>query len=465
MIENRELNRMLACVAELSSYYGGGAGKGATIEFQMRDKYGYTCLGSGHFSAVFEHPTDDSKVVKIGFDVKDSWIGFALYTIEHPAPVFPAIDSLDMYPKYYVAVMEKLTAFRKADCPRLRGQEFPATNLERAQFARRLHRCADDMFNHFGIDSSDLHSGNFMVRGSQIVITDPFACREMNGYEHKKYIPTYGKVNLVEKWKKDHELRLAELREGIKARREEEDQALRHNAEHVHKLRSARMAVLLSPMRNEGLRAQDLLAKPRRDRGLRDVWGCGYRENARGREDRLRGRRPDFIFVDELAAQGRDQFGAKEAVLNRMEREIWEGRAPDLRNWFHADFAALERRVIAQAWDGGAEIHTGLDKPKRRGVPEFRRAHWERGNKLPRGLRYNGGRAKRDQSGEVCSGCGAARDELRAGEVRPRDKRRWASRTCCRAVGRPGQGRADAQQEAGAVPNAARAESCMAGFT
>ncbi len=497
-----ELDRMLACIDVVARRQSSDSGRGATLCNALTWEFGYSELGSGFFSAVFEHPTEPDKVIKVGGDLKDSWLGFAMYVRENPADCFPVIDSLILHETYYVAVMERLCKFNVCDKERLgwikstdhRGDPVGRNKARMHWLEKVCGSPAVRMFSRFGERGVDPHSGNLMMRGGTLVITDPYAQRTLDGYDPNKYCRKGGSTDLFKEIEREkaREERLAALGQGPETGRAQEDQALRWQPVDVNKFDPARMAGILPPMQRKVLGSKTIAHIAR---GARRVPQFVFRNKAPvpslRLRDGVRGKRANLILMDELATPRRDWRELAQAVPARVDEEVRQGGNPAVQ----ADFAAIERRLIAQhavilgpnlvhaldakfleaagiggdvvapAWIDRPQVPVGPHKPRGGGLPEFRRKHWERGNKLPRGLRYNRGCAKRDQGGAVRAVGSVVRDKPRAGEAGPGDQFNPQAIACHRAVGRPGQGRADTQQEAGKIAEVARTEYDMVGFT
>lgn len=427
MNPTHEVNRMLAAIAQLNSGHDSSAGRGASLAWNMSSTYGYDELGSGHFSAVFAHPSDPSLVIKVGGDVKDSWLGFAMYVHEHPASCFPRIEQIILHQNYYIAIMERLSKWR--------GEPgFPSSSYERIDWvSKRLGEPAVRMFQVLGKYETDLHRGNFMMRGDELVLTDPYACRVLRGYDPSVYIRRGTQVDLLVARAKEkaRERRMAALCKSIEAGGEAKGQALRDNTLPEPAKHASRIPWVLPPVQSE------LLRGPRWDAFVRGVRGLQERKraeqdhiNARRRNHELHGRRADILIVDDVACQRGNNGRPPRGVWDIVEQEIRQSDLADMRVRAHRhlaaiDFAAIERRVAAQACGIRAEVHPGRDKPRPAGVqqpvrPSFLgREHWRKHDKAPRGLRYNGGCAKRDQGGRVPAGDRITWDEPRAGEAGP----------------------------------------------
>lgn len=492
-----ELDRMLACIDVVARRQSSDSGRGATLCSALVWEFGYSELGSGFFSAVFEHPTEPDKVIKVGGDLKDSWLGFAMYVKENPADCFPMIDSLILHETYYVAIMERLCKFNACDKERLgwikrtehRGDPYGRNKARMRWLEKVCGHPAVKMFDRFGERGVDPHSGNLMMRGGTLVITDPYAQRTLAGYDPSKYCRKGGSTDLFKEIEREkaREERLAVLGQGPETRGTQENQTLRGHPVDVNKFDPARMAGVLPPMQRKVLGTKTIAHIAR---GAGRVPQFVFRNEAPAPSVRLRdgvrGKRANLCLMDELATPRRDWRELAQAVPARVDKEVREGGLA------HMDFNKIEARILAQhiapnfvhaldarflaaagiggdvaapAWNDRPQVPVRPHKPGNGGLPEFRRKHWERGNKLPRGLRYNRGCAKRDQGGAVRAVGSVVGHESRAGQAGPGNLGITEGRAGYRLMGRPGQGGADTQQEAGKIAEVARTEYDMVGFT
>lgn len=148
--------------------------KGVSIGSAYRLKYlahelGLHSLGNGSFSCVVEHPTDRTKVIKIGLGCgsshkDDGWLYFANYAIRHPSPMFPKIDDIFVFSSCYIAVMEKLQEYI--------GKDRDFHNL--LMCCDKHAQWVEPIVEALG-KPSDLRIGNVMLRGTQLVWSDPYS--------------------------------------------------------------------------------------------------------------------------------------------------------------------------------------------------------------------------------------------------------------------------------------------------
>lgn len=144
-------------------------------------------LGNGYFSTVFQHPTREDVAVKVVAG-DTQYLRFLRFASKYPKnPYLPKIYSVTKHvssgSSYYIVMMEKL---RKLPYQKYRKWRVKLkTGNTLAQFSHKLRElsktCEDkhlrEIFkflyrNQFYFD---LHGGNVMQRGDQLVIVDPMA--------------------------------------------------------------------------------------------------------------------------------------------------------------------------------------------------------------------------------------------------------------------------------------------------
>lgn len=182
---------------------------------KLMQRKGCKKLGNGIFGAVYEHPTDKTKVIKWG-PLADGWVAYAAWVDAHRSwnnPHLPVIHSMTRFEKQgvYCAVMERLhsTVYRyRQDKPRSRYAEWDrigkyffkcGTIDHRDHWSDAVHvdvwnsfisklGCRDTLepllirlrnfADRHGL-SKDLHDENVMLRKVgrrfELVITDPFS--------------------------------------------------------------------------------------------------------------------------------------------------------------------------------------------------------------------------------------------------------------------------------------------------
>lgn len=181
-------------------------------------KAGNTVLGAGCYSAALESFARDDTVIKIGNNMSDPWITYYEQIIAkmQDNPCVPKVKSfyIDYNNEYYVCVMERL----QDSCPVYANREaaFEAVRqylygeISRKKFVKRAKKLPEQFPNIFalvelmdyivrwtdafteedaedltysddymGATKLDMHSGNVMFRGYELVITDPWCNVEM----------------------------------------------------------------------------------------------------------------------------------------------------------------------------------------------------------------------------------------------------------------------------------------------
>jgi len=164
---------------------------------RLAKKHGIKELGSGMFSKVFQHPKLGDVVVKVVSNRDRNFLRYLTWAIEHQDnPYVPKLLDLRVQPgrkqgKYTIVFMEKLRPITpsrlRPKLAKLFGREdaFKLLSSDRADVTYRLLRRAvegGDLDPHleelikYLLDEHeqfDMHEGNFMLRGNQLVFTDP----------------------------------------------------------------------------------------------------------------------------------------------------------------------------------------------------------------------------------------------------------------------------------------------------
>lgn len=166
---------------------------------------GFVMLGAGAFSTVLGKP-GYPRVIKVGRGQPEGWIDYIMWADKagYAGSFAPKVFSLKIHFDYrygpfqwgrelnnswYVAVMERLDCTIAAvTCPGKRRiyrhmasalyGDLPCKTLEdMAPGATKF--CAD--LRAAGFEYFDLHDGNFMLRGNQVVCTDPLSSPTRTG--------------------------------------------------------------------------------------------------------------------------------------------------------------------------------------------------------------------------------------------------------------------------------------------
>ncbi len=157
-------------------------------------------LGAGYFSAAYQHPTDPTKVIKIGFKREDSGAAYAAFCRQHQGDYgVPQIDWMERFEKVYFVIMKKYTSYEDGVGIQRRRNQRHGIEVERVElqsvyhttyaiFNRRHERdnylkkghkifdFSDKVYSFFnGLAAFDLHEDNIMYDADldQMVITDP----------------------------------------------------------------------------------------------------------------------------------------------------------------------------------------------------------------------------------------------------------------------------------------------------
>jgi len=144
----------------------------------------FSCYG-----VVFRHPERPDRVHKVAYRAaEDGWVAFAKYALENPNPHFPTFLSFEEKGTFAVADIETLEEMESRGGSHYSDSREIATAVSSGSAARSkqiLSRFSVDMARAVeGIRENfaeewkvDLHSGNFMLRGDTLVLTDPLSYR------------------------------------------------------------------------------------------------------------------------------------------------------------------------------------------------------------------------------------------------------------------------------------------------
>ena len=172
---------------------------------QLVKKYGIQKLGGGAFSQVFQHPEFKNVVVKVYTGKDVVYKRYVDWCMKHQSnPYAPQIIEQTKYssPKgdeYNIVFMQKMARVSakrfkqqlRAAMPKAKPQEFEALDeaiddYDMIETFNELNRMIpifgdahlQEIWKHiktYGKAKFDLHPGNVMLRGSQLVLTDPVA--------------------------------------------------------------------------------------------------------------------------------------------------------------------------------------------------------------------------------------------------------------------------------------------------
>lgn len=172
-------------------------------------KLGIKSMGSGSFADVFQHPTMPNVVVKLLTDHDRGYEAYVKFSQKNPSNkycprildvvrvdgAFDKVGEFDMLDLRLVA-MEKLKPLEDDDyhkfgnhvlkCAGLPSERDAGHELEYIEVWRKATKQKTDPdlaklaafivknVSHRGVQL-DMHQGNMMMRGGQIIVTDPFA--------------------------------------------------------------------------------------------------------------------------------------------------------------------------------------------------------------------------------------------------------------------------------------------------
>ena len=197
---------------------------------------GNAVLGIGCYSAVMEKRTNHSEVIKISNNTFDPWLHYYEKVIQQLAfegnPCVPRIHSfyIDHQNDYYIATMERLESdnyndyyeyvreyivdenrgtFMKFMAENPRVFPYPVAMIRLCDEIRKWTDAitegdCDDIRETWDWDEIhhavklDLHSANFMFRGEQMVITDPYSNVDMDDVcSVEDWAENHGRLELV----------------------------------------------------------------------------------------------------------------------------------------------------------------------------------------------------------------------------------------------------------------------------
>lgn len=167
---------------------------------------GNSLIGCGSYAAVLQHGRSTDRVIKVGNNIYDPWLDYYRLVIKPNAAnaYVPRTYSLhvDVSANYYICVMERLQPLHDYGVAEL-CEHFVQGHITEQEFinAAAKHFCIidanaalqilykirdlTDYADKFAIDDSengrvlDMHAANFMLRGEQLVITDPWCDSDM----------------------------------------------------------------------------------------------------------------------------------------------------------------------------------------------------------------------------------------------------------------------------------------------
>lgn len=135
-------------------------------------RHGFERLGTGHFAVVFKHPKWPGIAFKCGLAKEDSGSAYAAWARANPGPHVPRILFMARHSNMYFVVMPEYAGYyKKEDGPMyavqdvLYGEGSDGSPLQ--DTAAAIRKFFD------GVADFDLHGGNVMWDGDNLVITDP----------------------------------------------------------------------------------------------------------------------------------------------------------------------------------------------------------------------------------------------------------------------------------------------------
>lgn len=164
---------------------------------------GFKLLGSGYFSAAFEHELLPQRVIKVGFKVEDSGATYAAWCRQNQHLYgIPKIHDLQRHDSCYTVVLDKLIEYDSCEKQEWHDDLYtfaenilmdrPYIDRPWDDKAEALKVTMQEMRKFFlGMASFDLHSGNVMIdpKTNDLIITDPVS---FTSYNMKKVKPSNG---------------------------------------------------------------------------------------------------------------------------------------------------------------------------------------------------------------------------------------------------------------------------------
>lgn len=179
MVAERIIANAVHCADWLVETHAKHGREGVCREAERR---GFTWLGGGCFSSVYEHPCAPGLVIKLTMDREDeASITYLAWARANPGPHVPKVYHLRREKKIQVAVINKLMPLDDAN--RAQYYEhleciYSAETYRKAAGECSVAGVAADIYAFFdGLCGWDLHSGNIMQdMNGVMVITDPVTC-------------------------------------------------------------------------------------------------------------------------------------------------------------------------------------------------------------------------------------------------------------------------------------------------
>ena len=146
------------------------------------EKHGFTNLGGGCYSSVYEHPCAPGLVIKLTMEQDDeASITYLAWARANPGKHVPKVYHLRRDTNIQVAVINKLMPLDDAN--RQQYYDYLECIYSEEDYRKVADKCsvagvAADIFAFFaGLCGWDLHSGNIMQdMNGVMVITDPVTC-------------------------------------------------------------------------------------------------------------------------------------------------------------------------------------------------------------------------------------------------------------------------------------------------
>jgi len=404
-------------------------------------KYGFNYIAGGCYGAVYNHPTDPNKVIKVGMKDGDGWPKYATYCLlnkENDDDHLLKVYSLHLFKDMYVAEIERLETYNYSD-DHYTDAQYEHVKM-RANGPLELVR----LWNTIG-DYNDMHLGNVMLRGNTLVVTDPY------GYVTPKeaiYDVSFG-MGQIDKYSLSKHLEDKRL---LKELQSAEREVVNHRAISAPRRQEEGIALWPKPIYDSVQHAQrmagilpqmprDCLGVPTIDAIISTIVQAIRNGNnnlafACGLQFEFRGHVPYIRKCPAVVCSSRYIRDYERRIQARVQRELAPGRDP----FIHANYAELERRMLAKIGGWGLRPEVFGSANRAIAFPVYR-DHFLVADTGPAiQPDNNGGRSIRYKGRTIPAKCIASRDVLKRqadADVKPQTAKQQASRH----MAGPGQSR------------------------
>jgi len=346
-----------------------------SIREHLSNEFGYTVLGNGSYGCVVENPYNKDTVFKVCNVLTDGWIAYAMHCLEysHQSPHLMRVFAMKNAGTIVIAEVERLVP----------GVGDLWDGKRRANWLVEQGHISDGpwlhcLLNHLG-NFTDMHAGNYMHRPDNRavkVLTDPYTSTAVNVPKLlERYTAAGGRVDITVRQVDTPAERSTTLMQEKPYGRAIYDHVVKWDAGQINKLYedvkfkefASIVGAKLHPWQQEALKFLDKghkkelekhgLVAPSEKSTLRPktesrVLRSGQKLHSLARCNRI----PSMVLPVRSATAAK--------VLAAWHEDARRVGADQI---VHADFAAVEARIIAHGFEGG------IDKAKRDGMVVGRR--------------------------------------------------------------------------------------------